>query len=37
MTVLLSLVLMEQLVRTRWLGSDVNARLVGLVPAVNLT
>jgi hypothetical protein len=37
MTALLSLVLTEQLVRMRWVGSDVSARLVGLVPAVNLT
>jgi hypothetical protein len=37
MTVLLSLVLMEQLVRMKWMGSDVNAYLVGLVPAANLT
>jgi len=28
---------MEQLVRMKWVGSTVNAQLVGLVPAVNLT
>jgi hypothetical protein len=37
MTVLPGLVLMEQLVRMRWVGSGVSAHLVGLVPAVNLT
>jgi hypothetical protein len=37
MTVLPSLVLTEQLVRMRWVGSVVSAHLVGLVPAVNLT
>lgn len=37
MTVLLSLVLMEQLVKMKWVGSGVSAHLVGLVPAVNLT